>query len=232
MEQGKIDHGFYVQGDIKFAVDAADAHKTFDAVAALSNADKIKLAKLNNIPAEPFNKQALTTILKSVVQNAWFANKVGSVPTEVQTAHAARLARYNAELSLPSSTVDFLSRKTRAVSETRKVLLYTIDPVKYEAKWQEYRSQAYLTIKTLIDLGGVNGTGKSVRDIYDTVTETRETTKPTKNAIGQILNRLTTAGIVRCLNPEDARKVPAKKAATPAAAPKVAPKATTTTKKK
>lgn len=231
MEQGKIDHGFYVQGDIKFAVDVTDAHKTFDAVAALSNADKIKLAKLNNIPAEPFNKQALTTILKSVVQNAWFANKVGNVPTEVMTAHAARLARYNAELSLPSSTVDFLSRKTRAVSETRKVLLYTIDPVKYETNWKDYRSQAYLTIKTLIDLGGVNGTGKSVRDIFDAVTETRETTKPTKNAIGQILNRLTTAGIVRCLNPEDARKAPEKKATTPAA-PKQAPKQVPPTKKR
>lgn len=223
METGRIDHGFYVQGDIKFAVDATDAHKTFDAVAALSNADKIKLAKLNNIPAEPFNKQALTTILKSVVQNAWFANKVGNVPAEVQTAHSARLARYNAELSLPSSTVDFLSRKTRAVSETRKVLLYTIDPVKYEAAWKEYRSQAYLTIKTLIDLGGVNGVGKSVRDIFDNCTETRETTKPTKNAIGQILNRLTTAGIVRCLNPEDARKVTAKKETLPVAQQKATP---------
>lgn len=211
METGRIDHGFYVQGDIKFAVDATDAHKTFDAVAALSNADKIKLAKLNNIPAEPFNKQALTTILKSVVQNAWFANKVGNVPAEVQAAHAARLTRYTTELAVPSSSVDFLSRKTRAVSETRKVLLYTIDPTKYEAAWKEYRSQAYLTIKTLIDLGGVNGVGKSVRDIFDNCTETRETTKPTKNAIGQILNRLTTAGIVRCLNPEDARKAPAKK---------------------
>jgi hypothetical protein len=231
MEQGKIDHaGFYVQGDIKFAVDATDAHKTFDAVAALSNADKIKLAKLNNIPAEPFNKQALTTILKSVVQNAWFANKVGSVPAEVQAAHAARLTRYTTELAVPSSLVDFLSRKTRAVSETRKVLLYTIDPEKYEANWKEYRSQAYLTIKTLIDLGGVNGVGKSVRDIYDNCNETRETTKPTKNAIGQILNRLSTAGIVRCLNPEDARKVSPKKGAP--AAPKAATPSKQATKKK
>jgi ribosomal 30S subunit maturation factor RimM len=48
-EIGKIVNGFYVQGDLKFAVDANDAHKTFDAVAALSNADKIKLAQLNNI---------------------------------------------------------------------------------------------------------------------------------------------------------------------------------------
>ncbi len=229
MEQGKIQNGFYVQGDLKFAVDTTDAHKTFDAVASLSNADKIKLATLNGIKAEPFNKQALTTILKSVVQNAWFANKVGTVPTEVATAHTARLARYNAELALPASTVDFLSRKTRAVSETRKVLLYTIDPAKYEAVWQNYRSQAYLTIKTLIDLGAVNGVGKSVRDIFDNCSETRETTKPTKNAIGQILNKLSAAGIVRCLNPEDARKVPAKKAATTPAAPKAT---TTPTKKK
>lgn len=234
MELGKIEHGFYVQGPLKFAVDAADAHKTFDAVAALSNADKITLAKLNNIPAEPFNKQALTQVLKSVVQNAWFANKHGNVPAEVMAAHAARLTRYATELAVPSSSVDFLSRKTRAVSETRKVLLYVIDPTKYEAVWKEYRSQAYLTIKALIDLGGVEGekaVGKSVRDIYDACTETRETTKPTKNAIGQILNRLTTAGIVRCLNPEDARKVPAKKTTTPAPTQKKAEPPTNKKKK-
>lgn len=206
MEQGKIERGHYVQGDLKFAVDANDAHKTFDAVAALSNADKIKLATLNGIKTEPFNKQLLTTVLKSVVQNVWFANKQGATPAEVLSGHQGRLARYNAELAIPASSADFLSRKTRAKSETRKVLLFTIDPAKYEAQWKDFRQQAYLTIKALIDLGAINGVGKSVRDIHDTATETRETTKPTRNAIGQILSRLIAAGIVTCLNPEDGRQ--------------------------
>lgn len=206
MEIGKIVHGQYVQGDLKFAVDAADAHKTFDAVAALSNADKIKLAQLNNIKTEPFNKQLLTTILKSVVQNIWFANKQGSTPPEVLSGHQGRLARYNAELAIPANATDFLSRKTRAKSETRKVLLYTIDPVKYEAVWKDFRQQAYLTIKAMIALGAVDGVGKSVRDIHENATETRETTQPTRNAIGQILARLITVGIATCLNPEDARQ--------------------------
>lgn len=226
MELGKIVHGHYVQGDLKFAVDPADAHKTFNAVAALSNADKIKLAKLNNINVEPFNKQALTTILKSAVQNVWFANKLGSTPQEVLTAHQGRLARYNAELAIPTSTTDFLAKKTRKVSETRKVLLYTIDPVKYEANWKEYRQQAYLTIKAMIDLGAVNGIGKSVREIQEQATETRETTQPSRNAIGQILNRLIAAGIAKCLNPEDARQKKAVAAAAPAATTKATPKKT------
>lgn len=212
MEQGKIVHGHYVQGDLKFAVDAADAHKTFDAVAALSNDDKKKLAKLNGINAEPFNKQLLTTILKSVVQNVWFANKLGSVPQEVSSGHVARLARYNAELAIPTSTTDFLARKTRARSETRKVLLYSIDPVKYETNWKDYRQQAYLTIRAMIELGAVNGNGKSVRDIQEKAVETRETTQPTRNAIGQILTRLIAVGIATCINPQDARQ---KKGTTP-----------------
>src|SRR5579859_2452469 len=103
MEHGKIDHGFYVQGDLKFAVDAADAHKTFDAVASLSHDDKVKLAKLNDIPCEPYNKQLLTTILKSAVQNVWFANKLGTIPAEVMTGHTARLNKYKAELAVPAS---------------------------------------------------------------------------------------------------------------------------------
>lgn len=223
MEKGTIQHGHYVQGDLKFAVDAADAHKTFDAVAALSNADKIKLAKLNGVAAEPFNKQLLTTILKSVVQNVWFGNKLGTVPDEVLKGHTARLTKYNVELALPTSSVDFLSRKVRAVSETRKVLLYSIDEAKYEENWKTYRSQAYLVIKSMVELGATNGTGKSVRDIFENTKETRETTQPTKNAIGQVLGKLIAAGIVTCLNPEDARqkKQPEKKApATVKTAPK------------
>lgn len=205
-ELGRIINGHYVQGDLKFAVDAADAHKTFDAVAALSNADKIKLASLNNVRTEPFNKQLITTILKSVVQNVWFVNKQGTVPTEVLSGHAARLQRYNAELAIPASTTDFLSRKTRKASETRKVLQYTIFPDRYEENWKEYRQQAYLTIKALIEIGAVNGVGKSVREIQENAKETRETTQPTRNAIGQILTRLIAAGIVTCVNPEDARQ--------------------------
>lgn len=218
METGKIVHGQYVQGDLKFAVDAADAHKTFDAVAALSNADKIKLATLNNIKTEPFNKQALTTVLKSVVQNAWFANKLGTTPQEVLTAHQKRLARYNAELAIPTSTTDFLAAKTRARSETRKVLLYTIDVEKYEAEWQKWRSQSYLVINAMIQLGAKDGVGKSVRDIQEAAKETRETTQPTRNAVGQILTRLIAAGISKCINPEDARQKPTKGAKTEAPA--------------
>ena len=113
MEQGRIESGFYVQGDLKFKVDTQDAHKTFDAVADLSKEDKLKLASLNGIATQPFNKQLLTNILKSVVQNAWFISKTGNLPTEVATGHQARLRKYATELALPTSSVDFLSRKTR-----------------------------------------------------------------------------------------------------------------------
>lgn len=233
MEQGRIEHGSYVQGDLKFAVDASDAHKTFDAVAALSQPDKVKLAKLNGIQAEPYNKQLLTTILKSVVQNVWFAHKLGTIPTEVLTGHNARLARYNAELSVPSSAVDFLSKKTRAASKTRPTLKYTIDGAKYEAAYaadhNTYRGQRYLVIAAM--LGLKPGTaGVSIRDIYEATSETRETARPTRNAVGQVVNKLIEAGIVTLLNPQDVRvKGATKKAATPAP---VAPKKAPDTKKK
>lgn len=223
METGKIEHGQYVQGDLKFAIDAADAHKTFDAVAALSNADKIKLAKLNNIISEPFNKQLLTSILKSVVQNVWFATKVGTVPAEVMVGHNARLARYAAEISVPTSAVDFLSKKTRAASKTKPSLLYAIDEVKYEADFKNWRGQRYLVVKSMLEIGatikpGLAIIGKSIREIFENVKETRETTQPTRNAVGQIVNKLVEAGIATLLNPQDAKKkaTAAPKATTPA----------------
>lgn len=220
MEQGKIEHGFYVQGPLKFEVDAADAHKTFDAVQALSNADKIKLASLNGIKAEPFNKNLLTTILKSVVQNAWFANKLGNVPTEVMSGHTARLAKYNAELAQPTSAVDFLSKKTRAASKTRLVLMFTIDKAKYEADWREYRSQRYLVIKSMLELNATSAPGVSIKAIAENCKETPETTCPTRNAVGQIVNALVRSGLVTLLNPQDARAKKGK--VTPTPTPKVA----------
>lgn len=201
MEHGKIEKGFYVQGDLKFAVDATDAHKTFDAVAALSHDDKIKLAKLNGIPTEPYNKQLLTGILKSVVQNAWFAHKVGTIPAEVLSGHQARTATYVAALSVPTSNVDFLSKKTRAASKTRPTLLFTIDGEKYEAAQKEWMGQRYLVVKSMLDLGA-NLHGKSVREIFENVKGSRETNAPSRNAVGQIVNKLIEAKIATCLNPQ------------------------------
>lgn len=223
MELAKIEHGNYVQGDLKFQIDAADAHKTFDAVAALSNADKIKLAKLNGIVAEPYNKNMLTTILKSVVQNAWFANKLGNIPTEVLSGHNARLAQYTAAISAPTSSIDLLAKKGRAASKTRNVLLYTLDDVRYESEWANWMGQSYLVVKSMRELGAKDTTGKSVRDIFDNIKGTRETKAPTRNAVSQIVNKLLAAGIVTLLNPQDAKQKAAKKPAAPTPAPKAAP---------
>ena len=217
MEQGRIENGFYVQGDVKFDVDIKDVHKTFDAVAALSNVDKIKLAKLNDIKAEPYNKQALTTVLKSVVQNAWYVATTGNLPTEVVAGHNARLAQYNTTLSLPTSTVDFLSKKTRATSKSKPSLMYVIDGVKFDADYQNWRGQRYLVGNTMIQLGATGTSGKTVREIFENTKETRETTQPTRNAVGQIVNALIAAGIATCLNPQDAKQKAAPKAKAPAA---------------
>ncbi len=208
MEAGKIVNGFYVQGDLRFQVDPADAHKTFDAVQALSHTDKLKLASLNVISTEPYNKQLLTTILKSVVQNAWFAAKHGSVPNEVMTGHASRLQRYHSDISIPANAVDFLAKKSHAASKAKPALSFTIDGAKYEANQANWRGQRYLVVKSMLDLmtNVEAGKGVTIRAVFDNCKGTRETDAPTRNAVGQIVNKLKEAGIVTCLNPQDAKK--------------------------
>jgi hypothetical protein len=205
METGRIENGFYVQGELRFAIDASDAHKTFDAVGALSHADKLTLAKLNNIPAEPYNKQLLTNVLKSVVQNAWFAAKQGVVPVEVMTGHTARLQRYHAEIAIPANAVDFLAKKTRVAKTAKPSLSFVLDNGKYEAVWKEWRGQRALVIRSMQELQGQGASGITIRQILENVKETRETTLPTRNAVGQIVNALKEAGLVTCLNPEAAK---------------------------
>lgn len=233
MEQARIEHGHYVQGDFKFAVDANDAAKTFEAVAALSHDDKIKLATLNDIPTQPYIKNSLTAILKSVVQNVWLLSK-GKMPP--MDAHNARVARYKAEIAEASlsSGDDLLSRKrgTGRVSKARPSLKFTIDGEKFDADYQNWRGQRYLVGNKLIELNKANNNaGVTVREIFDNTKETRETPAPTRNAVGQIVNALVAAGIATCLNPQDAKKKPEPKAATPAPAAKKAAPAPTTKKK-
>lgn len=228
MDHGKIENGFYVQGDLKFAVDTANAHKTFDAVQALSNPDKIKLAKLNGVQTEPFNKNLLTTILKSIVQNAWFANRHnGVIPAEVLAGHNGRLATYTAAIALPTSDVDFLSKKKRAESKTHPTLMFTLDEQKYESVWRDWRNQRYLVIKSMLELKATTGTpGASIKSIADNCKETRENNCPNRNAVGQIINKLVAAGIVTLLNP---RKKPVE---TPTPKPEPTKPAPQPTKKK
>lgn len=223
--EGRFENGFFVQGDLRFKIDPNDAHKTFDAVAALSKADKIKLAQLNGITTEPFNNTHLTTILKSVAQNVFIANKEGTVPAAVLAGHQGRLHRYNAEITIPYSDIDLLSRKVRK-SSTRSApsLLFVVDEKKYESDWQNWRSQRYLVIKTLIDLGAtvVSQKGVSMKAVQEAMKETRETTKPKTNPMGQIVRALEEAKIVVCLNPQD-RRERKKKDEAPAKAPAPAP---------
>lgn len=218
METGRIEGGFYVQGALRFAIDASDAHKTFDAVGALSHNDKITLAKLNNIPTEPYNKQLLTNVLKSVVQNAWFTAKQGSVPVEVLTGHTSRLQRYQAEIAIPTNAVDFLAKKARVVKAARPQLSFTLDSAKYEAGWRETtkRGQLALVVRSMQELlvGVPQGSGVTIGQIALNCKETKETTLPTRNAVGQLINALKADGLVTCLNPEVAKAAPAPKATT------------------
>jgi hypothetical protein len=195
-----IEHGKFTQGEVSFPVDMNDAHKTFDAVAALSNADKIKLATANNIPTEPFNKTLITGILKSVVQNAWFLAKTGTVPSEVLAGHNVRLERYKSDIAAPVSAVDLLARKPKATRED-KSLKYTIDGEKYEAVWKEWRGARYLVIKAMLDAAAP----VTLSGLLASMKETRESALPTRNGAGQIIKALIAAGIVTCTNPENVR---------------------------
>jgi hypothetical protein len=234
MEQGRIENGFYVQGNVKFAVDPANHVKTFDAVAALSKEEKISLAQANGIVVEPFNNDALTTVLKSVVQIAWFAQhpQYSTNLPDVIKGHTKRVSDYEKALgvTVKRKRVDLLGGAGK--ESTRAVLLYTIDEAKYEADWSKaeggknWRGQRYLVIKSMLDLGAkVGSAGRSVRDIFENSKETRETAAPTRNAVGQIINALIEAGIAACLNPQDARQKPAKKGEKQPEAPKKNPPA-------
>src|SRR5258708_1396800 len=70
----------------------------------------------------------------------------------------------------------------------KAVMQFSLD----EAKWHENpgRSQRYLVGKSMVELGAVGGAGKSRGEIFENCKETAETTKPTYNAVGQILNKL------------------------------------------
>ncbi len=200
----RIHEGNYVQGDINFAV-GAGLKETFDIVGALPLSTKKALAQANNIPTDGATNSDLGAILKSHVQNVWVGSTKGAVPEELIKAHAARLQRHTltCQAALSSSSEDLLASPRRKVSKTRVQLFYILDAAVYEQKWKDHRSQQALVVRAIQELGNPT-TGVTIRQIADTVKETKETTAPTANTAIPVIKKLIEAGIVTCLNPEAA----------------------------
>ena len=200
----RIHEGNYVQGDINFAV-GAGLKETFDIVGALPLSQKKVLAQANDIPTDGATNSDLGAILKSHVHNVWVASTKGTLPEELVKAHAARLQKHTltCQAALSSSSDDLLAGPRRKVSKTRVQLLYVLDAAAYEQKWKDHRSQQALVVRAIQELGNPT-TGVTIRQIADTVKETKETTAPTANTAIPVIKKLIEAGIVTCLNPEAA----------------------------
>lgn len=201
----RIHEGNYVQGDINFAV-GAGLKETFDIVGALPLSTKKALAQANNISTDGATNSDLGAILKSHVQNVWVASTKGTLPEELVKAHAARLQRHTLTCELAGTREgDLLASglRKRKTSATRVQLLYVLDAAAYEQKWKDHRSQQALVVRAIQELGNPT-TGVTIRQIADTVKETKETTAPTANTAIPVIKKLIEAGIVTCLNPEAA----------------------------
>ena len=88
----------------------------------------------------------------------------------------------------------------------RSPFLYVIDEGKYFEQQQEWMGQRYLVIRAMLELGAKGDAGKSALEITNNVKPSPETNAPNRNAVGQIINKLKEAGIVTCLNPQNAKK--------------------------
>ena len=180
----KIKGTEYVQGDLKFTINPSSIKETLELVDKLDSPKKALLARLNDIPTEPFDRRLLRPVLLGLVQNEWyqFCSADKKVPQECVASQATRLSRYKdqlEELKKAPSEFDLVGKRAKkAASEPveRVSMRYSLVAAKKD-EYLAYTGQRYLIVLALQALKEA-----SVRQIADYI--------PTMPQVATVLTQL------------------------------------------
>jgi hypothetical protein len=221
-------------GKVVVAVVAASLIDTLELVEKLDSATYKKLADEIGVPAVPFDKRLLKSVVLGAVQNAWYEATTGEVPDKCTLNQEGRIDRYKTALDEIKNNdgKDLVSRSIKEAKGDkvpRSATLYRLLEKTKEA-WSAYRGQKYLIVKAMLEnAGGPDGTGCTVRTIADTVRDTPETKAPSDKNCAFHINAFGHEGVIekvdstgKVIADEPAKPAPTKPVAKPAPAKPVA----------
>jgi hypothetical protein len=240
----KIADGKFSQGELSFELDAKDLAKALQQVDKLTVAQHRELAKLNNIPTEPFDRRLLRPVILGLVQSAWYKAVKGAVPDKVVAAQQGRVVAYAKQLEdLKNVSADDLvttrSRKSaspKSDSAPKSFSLYALVADKVAAilakdpsqRPSETRllGQQYMVVETIQQLAS-DKKPATIDSIFTSLKPNPYVISPGKTNISFHINAFKKAGLVVVVDAQGAvvkeeAKAPAAKkeeAKAPAAAP-------------
>ncbi len=125
----RVEHGFFLQGPVKFAVDADDIFRTLSCGAfgigqvraregILVNLGETELkrwAEVNGLPTKPYAKELLIEALRGVLQNAfYFAERDGLVPEHCIVNQARRMKEFKEKFEAFAKTATVKAERLQA----------------------------------------------------------------------------------------------------------------------
>jgi hypothetical protein len=125
----RVEHGFFLQGPVKFAIDADDIFRTLSCgafgigqvlaregiLANLGETELKRWAEVNGLPTKPFARELLIEALRGVLQNAfYFAERDGLVPVRCVENQERRMREFYLKFDAFAKTATVKAERLQA----------------------------------------------------------------------------------------------------------------------
>lgn len=177
MEEAKVERGgdglaYFVQGDVKFPLDADSVTKSVDVLEKLNSGMWQRLATVNHLPTDPFDKKLLKIPLMGVIQIAWYREFDTRVDfPKLISNQEKRVAKYKQDIETLKANPDLAEGKTTKKSAPRAAKAYQLDPAKKEV-WGKFTGQKKIIVDAMVSLGAA--TASVIADTIKGQLETRQ----------------------------------------------------------
>jgi hypothetical protein len=178
---------YYEQGEVRFPVDTTQVG-TFNTFDKLNSGIWAQLAKENEIPADPFDRKLLKTLLMGVVQLVWFRDvekRDENQMIEVTKTQQSRLETYLKRLKDLKENPDRVPGEKRAstASKPRASKQYKLNP-EAKATWEKFGGQKKIIIDAMLKFEG----GATCNTIADAIKSQLTTKQPAERVVAFYMN--------------------------------------------
>lgn len=191
MEEAKVvnEEGFayFVQEDLRFPIAGKEdgITRAVDVLDKLNSGMWQRLAALNHLPTDPFDKKLLKVPLMGIIQIAWYRAFDPRVDFEKLLANQEkRVAKYKQDIETLKANPDVAEgkKKSGGGGGARTAKTYQLDPAKKDV-WSKFGGQKQLIVDAMQKLGPA-----TAAVIADSVKGQLQTRQPAERVVAFYMN--------------------------------------------
>lgn len=226
MDEAKVLKGedglaYFEQGDVKFPIPDDSITRAVDVLDKLNSGMWQRLAAVNHLPTDPFDKKLLKLPLLGIVQIAWYRAFDPRVDFPKLIANQEkRVAKYKADIEQLKSNPDLAEGKKRSAGSggTRTAKAYALDAAKQDI-WGKFTGQKQVIVAAMQKLGPA-----TANVIADTIKSQLQTKQPAERVVAFYMNQWGHEGLLNGNGPGAVEEAHVEPEAQPETAAAAAPK--------